>query len=556
MPLAATYPSSGTKRVKVRFAYLDSPVPDPATGNTGARPASAITLETRMAWFDLTVWAQPPVARYGSSADFDTLFNAVANPDYYASHLGATVNVRFGVGHTRITKPFIVVEGYNTSRLAPHLVGENNRNNDVNAFLRELNRAAPYDFNDNLQQAGYDLIYIDFTEGTDDIRRNALVFEEVLKWANGWKQRVGSAEQNVVMGQSMGGLVARYGLARLVRGGYNPQTRLLVLHDSPQRGAYSPMGLQALTRQADFPIAILPGNGQGQNGNSTVHIHDLSDRLREALLILNAPATKQLAIKSVTGIDDEYEDNTFIDGPYKTMVDFADLGGTPATFPPIVATSDGSQCGRPQNTPPHQELTRNDRSYLLNPFILAYGIQSEAIANALPAYGTQDRIAHLRLWFTLRIIWLHLDVTLLNRNYTSPANTLPYETLPGGSTNLSEQYDLIENSFYFTSFNYTTLYNGDLCFVPSYSALDVPTVSTATAYAKYISNATDNPSKPRVARYIAQEGNSAGTLFNLPHLRFTARNSEWIFKEMQRPFTTATTPPPCDPNPECPLPAD
>ena len=136
VPLAATYPSSGTKRVKVRFAYLDSPVQDATTGNTSARPASAITLETRVAWFDLTVWAQPPVARYGSSADFDTLFNAVANPDYYASHLGATVNVRFGMGHTRITKPYIVVEGYNTSRLAPHLVGENNRNNDVATFLR------------------------------------------------------------------------------------------------------------------------------------------------------------------------------------------------------------------------------------------------------------------------------------------------------------------------------------------------------------------------------------------------------------------------------------
>lgn len=32
---------------------------------------------------------------------------------------------------------------------------------------------------------------------------------------------------------------------------------------------------------------------------------DLNDKLKEALTILNAPATRQLALKSVMGIDDE-----------------------------------------------------------------------------------------------------------------------------------------------------------------------------------------------------------------------------------------------------------
>lgn len=455
----------------------------------------------------------------------------------YTDHLGGKMSIVYGQGHTSVVKPFIVVEGYNTARIAPHLVGENNKNNDIESFLIsiDIRFSSGISYKDALYQAGYDIVYIDFTEGTDDIRRNAALFEEVVRRVNTMKAQAGSTEPNVVMGESMGGLVARYGLARLVRGGYNPQTRLLMLHDSPQRGANNPMGLQALTRQADFPLAILFGNT-----NAMLRTSDVSDQLKEALAILDAPATKQLSLKSVTGINYEYEDNSFIDGPYRTMVDFGPSGGAPAAFPVIVATSDGSQCGRSQNTPAYQELTRNTRDYIIGlSYLVRLGVQSEAIANALPAYGTQNTIAHLRLWFTLRVLWLKSNITLLERNYTSPPNTLPYETLPGGTTNLSEQSDLVSNySRNFIGFwrfaNNTSIYNGDVCFVPTYSALDVVSVSPATAYAKYINNITDNVNPPRVARYIAQESvNSAGTQFNQAHIRFTARNSEWIFSQMQ-----------------------
>lgn len=448
--------------------------------------------------------------------------------------------MRYGQGHTSVVKPFIVVEGYNTSLIAPHLIGDKNKNNDIQSFLASIDpvyfASNNVNFNDALQTAGYDLVYIDFRDGADDIRRNAFLFELIVRQVNRWKYLAGSTEKNVVMGESMGGLVARYGLAQLVRGGEDPQTRLLVLHDSPQRGAYSPMGLQALTRQTNFPIALTLGFGTG--GPRVVTTSELSDKVREGLVILAAPATQQLTLKNVTGINDEYTNNTFIDGPYKDMTDFSAAGGPPATFPTIIATSDGSQCGRAQNTPVYQELTRDDHAGIFGAsYLLRAGFQAEAVANALPAYGQQDRIAHLRIWFTIRVLWLRLDITLLNRNYTSPAYTLPYETLPGGTTNLHEQQSLTNNydhAFlgFWVVFANTTLYDGDVCFVPSYSALDVPTVATYSAYAKYINNSTDNPNPPRVASYLAMESTS-GTQFNQSHLRFTARNSEWIYAQMQ-----------------------
>ncbi len=530
-PLRTSYATGGAKRIKVRLIY------------SGADDLP----EARDSWFDLTVAAPPAAARYANDVTYDptrgfdrpfssTVVGDLSSTDY-THHLGAMVNVRYGRGHTHITKPFIVVEGYNTATIAPHLTGKNNQNNTIKDFLQDsdIDFINTGNFNDNLEQAGYDLIYIDFNYGTDDIRRNAKLFEEVVAWVNEQKRNAGSNEQNVVMGESMGGLVARYGLARLVRNGYNPQTRLLILHDSPQRGANNPMGLQALTRQVDFPVALLPGNNQG-GATGVVRTSDLSDKLKEALAILAAPATSQLSIKSVTGIDYEYQDNTFIDGPYKEMVDF---GGTPpAGFPAIIATSDGSQCGIAQSTPPYQELTRNTRNYLLGgPGLFYGGLRTEAIVNALPAYGTQKTIAHLRVWFTIRVLWLRVDVNLLNRNYTSPANTLPYETLPGGTTNLNEQEDLTTNHAngflgLWDFSDHTTLYTGNICFVPTYSALDVPTVAPATAYAKYVNGLTDNPNPPRVARYIGQERTN-GSQFNQAHIRFTARNSEWLFNQME-----------------------
>ncbi|MDJ0365656.1 hypothetical protein QMK33_10875 [Hymenobacter sp. H14-R3] len=559
-PLSTTYATAGTKRIKVALTYRSTVDPD--------------YNEVRESWFDLTILPGSTTAAAkttsGQSGSTTNLYNPdtppgspegfdwpiastvnVPAPTDYTHHRGGTVNVRYGKTngqlHTAVVKPFIVVEGYDTSLIAPNLVGMNNQNNDIASFIRGIDRAAPFNFNDALQNVGYDLVYIDFRDGADDIRRNALLFEIVLRQVNDWKQQAGSVEPNVVMGESMGGLIARYGLAQLVRAGYDPQTRLLVLHDSPQRGANNPMGLQALTRQADFPLAILPGNNQG-GAKGIVYTSDMSVKLKDALAILAAPATKQLSLKSVTGIDNEYENNTFIDGPYKDMIDF---GGTPpAIFPPIIATSVGSQCGRPQNTPVYQELTRNDRAYLLgsNNNFADIGFRTEAIANGLPAYGTQNTIAHLRVSFEIRVLWLRIAVNLLNRNYTSPSNTLPYETLAGGYTNLYEQRDLLENSDFnigiLQAADITNVYNGNLCFVPTYSALDVLTVTPATAYAKYINNTTDNPSPPRIPSYIANQ-NTTGSDFNQPHIRFTARNSEWIYNEMQRPFNGNTNSLPC-----------
>lgn len=540
--ISTVYTSAGQKRVKVKITF-------------------AYTIAPQESWFDFNVLSVVAAARgTTASSDFERPFPGDA------THSGGIACVIFGnaagVKHSQLTKPFIISEGYNLYDIAPELRKCNNPNNDIDEFFKKIDvnflTAGTGTFRTNLLNAGYDIVYIDNAKGSDDITRNAQLFEAVVRWVN--LNKVGgtaSGQQNVVMGQSMGGLVSRYGLAEMTkRGNDNPHTRLLVLHDSPQRGAYNPVGVQSLGRSFDVPFLF---------GNS---LADLNGQVRATVRVLNQPATQQLSILNAFNGRGTIQANTFIPNTYQPMIAFS---GRPPYD--IVAVSNGSQCGRSQNTPVGVTITESALALLLPiPYVGLAGVTGDFASYGLPAYGQQATVSRvsLRLEYRIRIGYCPICVTipirfnLLRESAPSPANTLPYETLPGGSTNPYQQAGSCADGFDFGSLNgiyaayfRTKLYNGDLCFVPSYSALDVPTVTPATAFAKYVNNVTDNSSLPRVDRYIAQENvNNSGTLFNTAHISFTPRNSEWIYNEMQRPFNGDINPVACQANPECiPFPA-
>lgn len=96
-----------------------------------------------------------------------------------------------------------------------------------------------------LHELGYDLILLDFEDGATYIQKNAFVLEELIKQVNARKELSGSVEPNIVIGASMGGLVARYALVQMENAGENHCTGTFVSFDSPQKGAHIPMGLQA-----------------------------------------------------------------------------------------------------------------------------------------------------------------------------------------------------------------------------------------------------------------------------------------------------------------------
>lgn len=94
-----------------------------------------------------------------------------------------------------------------------------------------------------LRARGYDFIFVDFANGGDYIQRNGDYLIEIIRQINAQKV---TSEENVIMGASMGGIVARYALAKMEKNGESPCTRLFFTFDTPHNGAHIPLATQAL----------------------------------------------------------------------------------------------------------------------------------------------------------------------------------------------------------------------------------------------------------------------------------------------------------------------
>ncbi len=505
-PIAASYTSKGVKQIKIKVTFTDS---------------SEVKCYSFLEITDVSS-AQ---ARYSGAPDI--------SHDFWPSalHSGGKAHVKYSAinpnSPKRIRKPLIVVEGYDISKIAPLL----QNNFKFSDFYNLINNTLPYDLNYQLDNiAGYDLIFLDFNNGTDDIRRNAALLKEVISWTNTQKAGVSGNQPNVLLGISMGGLVARYALADMTKQGVNTQTRLLLTHDSPHRGANTPLGFQALTRGIN-EVAIV----------QTLKIFNLLPELTQAVRVLDAPATTQMLIVRALSGTGSYAMNSFLDNEYRSMVTFGSSGPQP-TYK-VEAVSLGAECGNGNNLQPYAELLRINGNFNISPlpWISRTGWNTEVIVNALPATGQSRRISKLRLWVNFKIlIFISVDLDLTNKEFYSPSTLLPWDGAPGGTQNTALQIGTRVPSVNYSFFPFfslqlgATYYPGDFCFVPTVSALDATSISQSSlnlAYAGGVS--ATNPA--RVANFIANKRATRSSVFNESHPRFTARNAEWMYLEMESP---------------------
>jgi len=106
---------------------------------------------------------------------------------------------------------------------------------------------------DILRAEGFDFVALnaplyttdgkDIDGGADYIQRNAMVLIELIEFIN--SQKVGD-EELVIIGPSMGGLIARYGLTYMEQNGMDHEARLYISFDSPHLGANIPVSFQYL----------------------------------------------------------------------------------------------------------------------------------------------------------------------------------------------------------------------------------------------------------------------------------------------------------------------
>ena len=162
----------------------------------------------------------------GSVSLYDTL---VVTAPFCGENYQAKIVYRKSVSFDK--RPLIVSEGFDPWRMKKWSLHSYSGFTDIEDILY----SSASSFFDN-----YDIFYVDWYDCGADIRANAEVFKEVIRWVNDNNL---SGEPNIVLGQSMGGLIARYALRTMEIEKDIHNTTLYISHDVPYLGANISPGL-------------------------------------------------------------------------------------------------------------------------------------------------------------------------------------------------------------------------------------------------------------------------------------------------------------------------
>lgn len=465
------------------------------------------------------------------------------------------LTIDLGAGHSQITKPLIVAEGFDLGVvLSPETP---NGMNTYTQFKQSILNGGSTDLNNLIWASNkqYDIIYVDWNNGVDYLQRNAYALETVINWVNSVK--VGT-EKNVVLGQSMGGVIARYALADMEQKGEDHKTRLFVSHDAPQQGANIPLSIQYLYRH--LTNQYIQTNTTLFGGIVTVPIFE-NYGVSNYLSILDAPASRQL-LKNFSTINytiDNSINTSFYDELKNKGV--ANSGGYPVNCKNI-AISNGGECGTTQNFNAGDDLLNYSynkglsfwgdlASLVYNPLGGAIGglfldndFFGVAVLGGIPGnsrykvdfnakslYTTSgNQIYNGRVSYTKKILWLfNVTIPITDVQISQPSGILPFDTYGGG---------YFDTKTIAGSTSMPSLYIRDhYGFIPTASALDIGKRNIILDDADYKRSYVGAmppvaPKNSPFANFTTDFDRYNPNAQNKQHISFDARNGNWLAKEL------------------------
>lgn len=481
------------------------------------------------------------------------------------------ITIQYRDADLGLRRPLIVAEGFD----AGHITSPELRfgTSTIFNFYRnvDVQTSGSQSIDDVIRNfPEYDIIYVDWANGTDYLQRNGLLLETIIRWVNANKEPLpgGGFADNVILGQSMGGVVTRWALrdmeTRLVQ---QHQTRMFISMDAPQQGANVPASYQHLARH--LRNLYLQTNVWGgvelfqwvTGGPSPFRVLSLADQ----------PASKQMLINWVNASGSI--DNT-VHNQWET--ELQNLGYPSQNNIRNIAISNGAECGTTQPFAPGAELLNingkaNTRflgdlagqvAFPLAGALLGQGgfylgilpgrndINYEFIANAQPQQGTSQRIYHGKISFTKKVLWLiPVTVTITERNNNNNSGLLPIDYYAGGEINTGVDVDDIDFHNALVKFNINFSHIPTFSFVPTPSALDIGsnnvTLTNTDYLARYIGGAP--PAAPKntpFQNFVTAFNNERK---NEQHIGFFQRNGDWLAQEL----TQSGNPPPNLPVANC-----
>ena len=325
----------------------------------------------------------------------ETWTNYTADIPYNGSAAQGEIGVFFGNGNTDFTRPVIIVDGFDPG--------------DTRDIAGLWDIANQQNMVDNLLGEGYDFVITNFYGGDDYIQRNAMLVVKLIQDINARMTTAGTmkeANQIVVIGPSMGGLITRYAIRYCEQNNIPHNIRNWISFDSPHKGADIPLGLQHWVRffaqEADIESA------------------------QEALTALSGPAAKQMLIYHYTATNGNTANSNAL---FSSFYNEINTMGFPRQTR-IVSIINGSGYGNGQPYGPGDQVIY----YHYRSFIVDLDGNVWAVPNQ-----TNTRIFN-GLYDTA------LPFDEVNENiYVN--NTLPYDGAPGGSRGTFAEMDAIDPGY-------------------------------------------------------------------------------------------------------------
>lgn len=345
----------------------------------------------------------------------------------------------------RIRKPVIFVEGFDP--------------NNTNSFTEKglFETANQENFVVNLINNGCDVIILNFTNGGGPIQDNAMVLRKLINEVNRLKI---TNNELVVIGASMGGLVARYALSYMEQEIENHNTRLLITYDTPNQGSYGSLGAQHL-------LAAIDANWLSKAALDAKTYKQIKDKVD----YIDCTAAKQMLVY--------HHDATAGRGafPNQLRTDFLDaMAEFPNNGYPQQCRNVAMSCGSGNGTPQNPGLNAGYEQINTNGIVPGeFPFRYELKLNALPNKTMQEILyfdAEIGFSWNLFFLWSGINwepAPKLSNLHYSVSNTEAYDNCPGG------YYEIISslNTALNKASGGTNEYNYKECFIPTVSALDL-----------------------------------------------------------------------------------
>ena len=453
---------------------------------------------------------------------------------------GCKLNYFFHCPQQGLQKPFIFIEGFDP--IPEGVQGTQTFKAMLERLKRTDNLVSNQPSNSMFQRLydeGYDLIYVDFTNGAGDIPANAQVVKNVIRRVNALKAQNGNTTKTRVLGASMGGVVGKWAIREMERDNEAHDIDKFITFDSPLRGANVPMGIQFMikdleTRQAQVKMRLLFGSISVTV--KTLKIGEFVPGVMRIKRILTAPAAQQMLFYNAftpSGNPREWHDAFY--------ARLAALGDLQVDYSVV---SNGSSINQPQLLNAGELYAKitgaGGASALGIPNLVRVALDLRPFA--IPASGSGGVYSGtilIRFPVSSNVplpTTLTIDVgSQLNSNVS---NLKPLDSAPGGFSNFD--FPDLAPTLSFDNVNITadfgTKTKGLWCFVPTFSALDIAEPTNVNQ--NFTCSATNTRANRCVgsidalafSKYIGT--GLGGTAHNQDHVSINQRNATFLLNQL------------------------